>query len=1251
MVRAVRGANHIVFQFLCTHHSRTHAHGHANSKRAEINCTFCAELRSLAEHCNFEDAALENMLRDRLVCGIADRAMQQRLLSEPNLTFKKAYDLAVLMESVRKDTTQLQSKQGAEVHFVQKSTPRGPPPKLNPCYRCGGRHKSSVCKFKEENCHFCGKKGHISRVCRSRQRQQHPAKSRPSGANPEHDAKHVDVKGADASTVPSGSTEQPTDSSVVEDPVYWTFQLSKQGTDPLLVTLSADQADLQMEIDTGASVSVISEDTYLSVWPGDQRPVLQKSTAQLRTYSGELMHVCGTITVCVFYRQQQKTLPLLVVRGAGRPLFGRDWMKEIKLDWKLLQSLHSVNKVDDQLQSLLENHAEVFRDELGSLRDIKVTLQISPDAQPCYHRPRPIPYALRSRVEDELTRLEEDGVIEPVAHSDWDAPIVPVVKRDGAIRDFKVTVNKVAKRDMYPLPKVEDLLSTLAGGKSFSKLDLSHAYQQLHLSEESKPLVTINTSKGLYQYTRLPFGVSAAPSIFQRTMENLLKGIPNVVAYIDDILVTGKTDAEYLKNLQQVLQRLQESGMRLKRSKCSFMLPKVTYLGYVISSEGVHPAPEKVRAIRNAPIPTNLSQLKSFLGLLNFYSRFLPNQSTLLAPLHRLLRKNTRWEWGSEQQTAFEAAKSSLSSSSVLIHFNPDLPLIVSADASSYGVGAVLTHQLKDGTEQPVAFSSRTLSPAEKNYAQIDKEGLAIIFAVTKFRQYLLGRSFELKTDHKPLTELFAPDRAISQMSSARIQRWNLILSSFDYTIQYKKGCENVEADTLSRLPLPESPIDVPLPGETVLLLQCLQQSPITATQIKLWTDKDPLLLQVRNFVSNGWPYSVSEEIQPYFRRRSELTLLDGCLMWGSRVIIPAAGHSATLDELHIAHPGISRMKGLARSYLWWPGVDTDLEKKVKSCSECQLHQNAPAKAPLHPWEWPERPWARLHIDFAGLCFGDKTFLVIVDAHSKWLEIIESRQTAESTIRHLQTLFSTHGLPEIIVSDNGPAFRSEEFKDYLSSNGIRHIQSAPYHPASNGLAERAVQSFKRAMKKATGSLAVQLNEFLFRYRITPHTTTGRTPAELLMGRRLRSRLSLLLPNAASKVHKAQEAQRKTHDHHTKLRTFSISDPVFVRNFNNKTPLWLSGHIKEKTGPLSYKVSLDDGRIIRRHVDHIRHRTATREPAGVDNQFDLIPSQPCPTIVPPASSSPQPVQRSTLRRSNRNRRPPDRYSPSKEGRNM
>ena len=240
---------------------------------------------------------------------------------------------------------------------------------------------------------------------------------------------------------------------------------------------------------------------------------------------------------------------------------------------------------------------------------------------------------------------------------------------------------------MYPLPKVDDLLATLAGGKTFSKLDLSHAYQQIQLSEESRPLVTINTSKGLYRYTWLPFGISAAPSIFQRTMENLLKGIPQVVVYIDDILVTGKTEAEHLQHLKEVLARLQKAGMRLKKSKCSFMMEKVTYLGHVISQEGIYPAPEKVWAVSQAPTPSNVTQLKSFLGLLSFYSRFLPNHSSKLAPLHQLLQKNTTWTWGSEQQKAFETAKSSLSSSTCLAHYNPSLPLVLSCDASSYGRG------------------------------------------------------------------------------------------------------------------------------------------------------------------------------------------------------------------------------------------------------------------------------------------------------------------------------------------------------------------------------------------------------------------------------------------------------------------------------------------------------------------------------------------------------------------------------------
>ncbi len=280
---------------------------------------------------------------------------------------------------------------------------------------------------------------------------------------------------------------------------------------------------------------------------------------------------------------------------------------------------------------MLAKFPEVFKDELGTLRGAEATIHVEQGAQPIYLWPRPVPLALRPKVALELERLERDGVIEPVAFSEWAAPIVPVVKPDGSIRicgDFKVTVNKVAKRDMYPLPRVEELFASLAEGETFTKLDLSHAYQQILLSEESKQYVTINTFRGLYRYNRLPFGVSAAPSIFQRTMENLLQGIPQVAVYIDDILVTGKSAAEHLHHLEEVLHRIDSAGMRLKRSKCRFMLPEVQYLGHRISKAGVRPAEEKVRTIQEAPVPTIVTQLKSFLDCSTYMASFSPAYRT-----------------------------------------------------------------------------------------------------------------------------------------------------------------------------------------------------------------------------------------------------------------------------------------------------------------------------------------------------------------------------------------------------------------------------------------------------------------------------------------------------------------------------------------------------------------------------------------------------------------------------------------------
>ena len=293
--------------------------------------------------------------------------------------------------------------------------------------------------------------------------------------------------------------------------------------------------------------------------------------------------------------------------------------------------------------------------------------------------------------------------------------------------------------------------------------------------------------------------------------------------------------------------------MRLKRNKCRFMLAKVEYLGHTISREGLQPTESKVRAIENAPAPTNVSQLKSFLGLVNYYGKFLPNLATTMAPLYSLLQKTTPWSWDPQQQAAFSAAKRQLTSSTLLVHYSSQRSLLLACDASPYGVGAVLSHRMEDGSDKPIAFASRSLSSAEKGYAQLDKEALAIVFGVTKFRQYLLGRTFTILSDHKPLMYLFGETKGVPAMASARVQRWALTLSAYQFTIQYKKGHGHANAYVLSRLPLPDAPTQVPTPGDTVLLLEMLNSSPVTAQKIKQWTDRDPLLSGVRECVRNGW--------------------------------------------------------------------------------------------------------------------------------------------------------------------------------------------------------------------------------------------------------------------------------------------------------------------------------------------------------------------------------------------------------------
>ena len=1212
-----------------------------NRRTNESVAEFVADLRHKAEHCNY-GPQLENMLRDRLVCGINDESIQRRLLSEEKLTFKKALEIALRMENAMKNVSDLRTipvpekvqyvKKGRSSCKQTKTFQHPPPPKPGSstvCYRCTGSHDPDTCKHKKAKCHHCSKVGHLIRACRSNPQNKHLYKKKYEQYKQQH---YVEAETEIHQTSPK-IYEQSQNSETYS---MFTVNSNTQGSvKPVVVSVKLNNVQIKMHVDTGASVTTINEDTYNKL-KDSQNVHLEKCNMNLTAYTGQRVPVIGQIKLQVGYENQAAQLLAVVVRGVDKPnLLGRDWLSTLKLNWHQLFSITTEH--ENNLNSVLSEHAEVFKPGLGTLKNYKAHIYVNHDVQPIYCKARPVPFALKADLEAEYERLEQMGSLFKVQFSEWAAPVVPIRKPNKSIRvcgDFKVTINKASKLDNYPIPKTEDLLATLGGGVVYSKLDLSNAYQQIELDDESKECVTINTHRGLYRYNRLPYGVSSAPGIFQRTMENVLQGLDYVIVRVDDILLAGKNVEHHLEVLNSVLSRLEDAGLRLNKDKCVFMVPSVEYCGQRVSAKGIEPIPAKVDAVLNAPAPENLQQLQSYLGMLNYYHKYLPDIATELAPLHILLRKGVKWMWKSEQQKSFEKSKQMLLSAQVLTHFDSDREVVVVCDASRYGIGAVLAHKMDDGSEKPIAYASRTLNKAETRYAQLDKEGLAIIFAVKKFHTYLYGRRFTIFTDHKPLLGLFGEDKPIPSLASPRIQRWGLTLAAYEYALKFRPGKLISNADALSRLPLRETCSAVPVPGEIINTMEIVDKTLVTATDIRNWTVKDPILSTVLQFTKTGWPeFCPVDSLQPYWVRRHELSVHDDCILWGCRVIIPQQGQSTLLNELHETHPGVVRMKSLARNYVFWPGIDKDIEHKVKKCMDCQVNKGKTPLVPMHPWEYPAKPWSRIHIDYMGPV-QNTMVLIIIDSYSKWIEAFPTRgSTSLITINKLKQAFATHGLPETVVSDNGPCFASEEFAQFMSDNGIQHLTSAPYHPASNGLAERAVQIVKNALEKADLN---HLPDILLRYRITPQTVTGYTPAELLMKRQLRSKLDAVKPDLTKRVREDRQAkQKQLHDRSTRVKEINTNDDCYVSNFGSSGPRWLPGVVQEAT-QTDVHVRLNDDRIVRRHKDHVKPRHSDI-PETVSNEIPSEPTSDNVTVNPPVTVMPENVN--VTPRPMRNRTPP------------
>lgn len=1162
-------------------------------ERAE---TFIRSLYELSEHCDF-GTTREEHIRDRIVVGILDKTLSQRLQLIPSLTLDKTVQEVRQSEEVKAQVDQQGERACAIQEVAQRHSSGGGartkwrrPQRDKPrdrdgdsehrkCGRCGKTQHSQQdkCPARKSTCNRCGKSGHWERVCKSRLVSE-----------------VTEAEGQGQYFL--GSVD-----STPYDDDDWTVSLNIGSSEPI-----------NFKIDTGADCCIISETVFKTLQP---KRVLHTAKKVLSGPGGGL-NCLGQFITQASYKGQTYTFRLYVIRGASvNSLLSRP----VALAMGLVRRVYEISS--DQ--------------EFGLLKTQPVKIVLQEDAQPyavCTARRVPIP--LLSAVKEELERMVANDIIETVTEpTEWCAAMVPVPKKSGKARicvDLK-KLNKAVKRERLILPTAEEMTAKLGGSTVFSSLDAASGFWQIPLDKDSQRLTTFITPFGRYCFKRLPFGITSAPEIFQRKMLETLEGLQGVAVYMDDIIVHGGDMKEHDERLQKVMERLESAGLKLNTEKCVLRKGELHFLGQVINRDGVRCDPAKVSAINELDPPENVHELKRALGMVNYLGKYVPDLATVGQPMYELLKSDSVWMWGPAQQSAFEKIKELLTTSPTLVYYDVHKPTMVSADASSYGIGGVLL-QLHGEDWRPVAYCSRRLTDAETRYAQIEKECLASVWACERFEMYLYGLpAFKLITDHKPLIPLMN-SRDLDNVP-IRCQRLLMRLMRFNLEAEFAPGKTLVVADMLSRSPQRgtehnrDSHTDVEC--YVAAVISSVPASPRKMDMIRAETAADEQLQEVIRYIQKGWPEHIAHThscVREYFPVRNELSVHDGLVVRGSRIVIPEKMRSDTLERIHEGHQGLSKCRDRANTSVWWPGIASQITHRVENCMYCREQRRAQSREPLLSTPLPDRPWLKIGID---LCEHEKeNFLVIADYYSRYLEILHMPTTTSTQVAlKLRATFARFGIPEEVVSDNGPQFSSEAFRDLAREMDFKHTTSSPHNPQGNGHAERAVQTAKRILRQEDPLLALMI------YRSSPHSSTGVSPAELLMGRKIRTTLPILAKNLQPKwpsrlhirakdaVEKSKQAYYYNRRHGVRqLTPLQRGDHVLTRLDNQKAwtaPAVVAG---ESTTQRSYLIETEQGALLRRNRRHLQAVPV----AGPPVEANTNPGHDPPDVrASPKHSSPGP----------------------------
>ena len=878
----------------------------------------------------------------------------------------------------------------------------------------------------------------------------------------------------------------------------------------------------------------------------------------------------------------------------------------------------------DQLKNVINSFSDIFRKQNGRTNMLQHQIQLIPGSKPVNSPPYRYAPAKRQVIENNLKEMKEEGIIEP-SKSPWASPVVLAPKKDGTIRfcvDYR-KLNGMTTRDAYPIPRIDDTLDSLQEAKFISTLDLRSGYWQVEMDKESKEKTAFITHKGLYEFNVMPYGLTNAPATFQRLMDIVLAGLKwqCCLVYIDDIVIYSPNFDQHLIDLKNVFLTLREANLTLKASKCCFCRKEMKYLGHIVTQDGIKPDPALIKAVSDFPIPKTIKDVQSFLGLSGYYRRFIKDYSKIAEPLVKQLRqlkeRNYHLNWTPDCTTAFELLKKKLTNAPIMSTPNFNEPFILELDACEYGLGAVLAQEYNK-QKFVIAYASRTLNPAERNYSATEREALAIVWATQHFRPYLEGTKIFIRSDCKALQWL-----KNAKDISGRLARWAMKLSAFQIeSIQYRPGKANANADSLSRNPVennltqsagqstPETKkrlneednsnnLMKPHEISTIETVINLWESTNILDDIKQEQQADPKLNYIIQQLKAIPSPSYNDKRQPFVLINDILyKIKNSNRHYNQRIlgnkhllVIPNTMQHKLLQWAHdhptAGHAGQQKTLFRLSTRVYWASMRKDIYNYVAACSECQKfkYNNIPTATPMQLHEVLE-PWHTIGIDIMGpfpITSRQKRFLlVIVDYFTRWVEVYPIRTTTSNIIAEvlINEVFARYGLPKYILSDNGPQFISNIFKEFCRSFTIERKFTANYHPQTN-MTERVNRTLKPLIaifaQEHPHSWDKEIHKLAFAIRTSVNETTGDTPAFLMFGRDPRIPLDLIvgdpiqgppntdieqnqyqnyklelmnnLQSAFNFVHEHSEIeklnQKMQYDRHTTQREFAIGDLVWV----------------------------------------------------------------------------------------------------------